>query len=76
MPMTDTLYVRAKIDVHQPLLVEIGSGTIMEKTDDRTYIIRILLPIFVLFVLRIFVLRIYLYYFYASSTTQNLRQKF
>ena len=35
MPMTDTLYLRAKIDVEAPLIIELGAGTMMEKTEQR-----------------------------------------
>lgn len=35
LPFTDSLYLKAKIDVDAPLLIEIGSGTIMEKTEDQ-----------------------------------------
>jgi len=35
MPMTDTLYLRAKIDVEAPLLIELGAGTMMEKTEQQ-----------------------------------------
>jgi len=37
VPYTNLLFVRGKIDVEAPMLVELGAGVLMEKTDDREY---------------------------------------
>ncbi|CBY24729.1 unnamed protein product [Oikopleura dioica] len=35
VPYTNLLFVRGKIDVEAPMLVELGAGVLMEKTDDQ-----------------------------------------
>ena len=35
VPYTNLLFVRGKIDTEAPMLVELGAGVLMEKTDDR-----------------------------------------
>ena len=37
VPYTNLLFVRGKIDVEAPMLVELGAGVLMEKTDDRKF---------------------------------------
>ena len=37
VPYTNLLFVRGKIDVDAPMLVELGAGVLMEKNDDRKF---------------------------------------
>ena len=37
VPYTNLLFVRGKIDVEAPMLVELGAGVLMEKNDERKF---------------------------------------